>query len=122
MASFDSNDLGPAVEMRTTALPHALQIITYPGINGTGVNRCGSRGGMTEAIGVNYADTVADLATLENNFRQLQVNATSGTLVDTTGTSWTNVILIEFRPIDTIDFAAGFGYVRSYQMQFYHPT
>ena len=122
MATFNGSDLGPAVVTRTSPNPVALQIISYPGINGTGVNRGGSRGGRTEGTAVFYADTPTDLDSAVDTFLQYALNATAGTLVDTKGHSWSNCILVEFSPLGEIEFAPGFGWVQEYHFEFYHPA
>lgn len=120
MASFAGYDLGPFVSMQTIANPHDLQINTYPGINGLEVLTQGGRGGTTHAAGACYGETIADLVATEQQFRTLQVNATWGDLVDSAGTTWSEVLLLMFQPVGEIDEVPGYGYGREYRMEFLH--
>ena len=120
MATFNGTELGPVVEIALQSKT-ALQVTSYPGVNGLGVQRLGSRGGQGHAHGLIYADNGSDLAALENDFHGYVANATSADLVDTEGTTWPNVIMTAFTPIGNISYAPGFGWNREYEMTFLLP-
>lgn len=120
MPSFAGTDLGPFVSMQTEANPHELQINSYPGVNGLEVLTQGSRGGVTHVRGACYGETLSDLAAAEQQFRSLQANATWGTLVDSTGTSWPEVLMVAYAPVGEIEWVPGYGYGREYLMEFLH--
>jgi hypothetical protein len=121
VASFNGTDLGAGVVMRTAGMPTALQTFAYPGISGVGLTYNGSRGGRTSVYGVLYGSDLPGLFAWEDEFRQYQLNSAQGTLIDTVGFSWSDAVIMEYEPMDTIDPAPGVGYARAYRMEFFHP-
>lgn len=119
-ASFNGADLGFIFDMTVGAMPPSLQQNVYPGANGIEVLFMGSRGGRTTVQGATVADNAADLAVAEQAIRTLQVSGQPYTLVDTTGTSWTNVIMLTFQPEGRILPTAGGGVARKYSAEFLH--
>lgn len=120
MASFNGANLGLIFEMSTSANPNARQINTYPGANGLEVLDQGTRGGSTTVLGALGGTTAGGLAAAEATFRSLQVDGGAYTLVDTLGTGWGRVILIQFTPVGRVYPVVGGGYVRKYEMEFLH--
>ena len=120
MASFNGASLGFIFAMSTAANPNDLQVNAYPGANGLEVLNMGARGGNTTVAGALGGATAQGLAAAEATFRSLQVSGGAYVLVDNLGTSWSNVILTEFRPVGRIYPAVGIGFVRKYEMLFFH--
>ncbi len=119
MASFNTISLGNVVSMRTAPNPAALKHIAYPGVRGIGVTYEGSRGMRTEACGLSYAASLAELAATEQAFRNCVNLAVLAQLVDTCGVTWNNVILTHFQPEGDICVFTG-GVAREYRMEFLH--
>src|ERR1700754_450272 len=117
MPSFDSVDMGPFVSMQTSAAPPQLQVNESPGVDGLEVLYQGSRGGTTTAHGACFADDLPGLAATEQQFRTLQVSGIVSDLVDTEGSTWPNVMLVQFRPVGEILFVPGYGWAREYDME-----
>jgi hypothetical protein len=122
MPTFNAIDLGAVAETRTTAAPPALQRVVYPGVRGVGVNYEGTRGMTTEATGLCYAPDLATLAATEQQFRVCQNLSTVADLTDTEGTTWHNVILVEYSPLGPIHQVVGGGWGREYRITFLHLT
>lgn len=120
MPSFNGVDLGPFVKMRTFASRVELQLTAYPGVNGLAALAMGSRGGVSEASGACVGADYAALADVEQQFRTMQANAVLGVLIDSLGTAWPNVLILDFRPVDEVVVVPGYGYGREYHMEFLH--
>lgn len=125
MASFNGVDLGPACVMVTAPAPKELQINAYPGVVGIGVLDHGGRGGITQCNGWSVGVDAASLAAVEQAFRALQQSTGVYTLIDTLGTAWANVKLLEFEPEPRVFACVALGsggWSRRYRMTFLHTS
>lgn len=121
MASFNgSNIFGRAVTMVSPPIPVERQENTFPGVNGVESLTMGTRGGVTEVSGLLVGATSADLKTAEDAFRTTYNNGQPYTLVDTFGTSWTDVLLESFSPAPRVRRDPTYGYCRAYSARFRH--
>lgn len=117
--SFAELPLGAICTTRTYGNPQSRQINEYPGINGIEVLNLGSRGGTTEAEGLMWGSTFAELASLFGAFTALQLDGGAYTLVDIYGVVYQQVILVDFRPAGLVKPAAP-GYAREFKALFLH--
>jgi hypothetical protein len=124
MASFNGVDLGFIFFMNVAANPKAKQINAYAGANGLEVIDQGSRGGHTVVSGAIISRSAPGLAAAEQSLRALQVDGGAYALVDTLGTSWPGVILVEFQPEGRVNRIVGpfggFFIGRRYRAEFLH--
>lgn len=120
MASFNSTDLGIVEVCNTVQAPKERQVNAYPGVDGLQLIDHGTRGAITQLRGVLAASSRSGLATLLGTFRAYHAAGGKATLVDTYGVSWTNVILVQFRPIANIYPVPG-GFCTRYEAEFLHP-
>lgn len=121
MPSWNGLDLGPFARIKTRANRPEVQLTTYPGVNGVGGLNMGSRGFVTEADIVCVGDgTVAGLAAVIDPFIIAQVDASRGTLIDSFGRTWPDVMITEFYPTDEPMFAPGYGWGQEYHIEFFH--
>lgn len=118
--SFDNVPLGVVCSVRTWANPVARQINDYPGVNGLEVLTLGSRGGTSEADGVLLGADLADLAAQFSTFLDYQRDGGAYVLVDSKGTAWPLVILVDFRPDGPVKPALNYGYVQAFRAAFLH--
>lgn len=124
MASFNGVDLGFIFEMCVAPSPKARQVNAYAGANGLEVIDQGSRGGVSYVEGAIIGLSPPGLAAAEQSLRALQVDGGAYLLVDTLGTTWAGVILIQFSPRGRVCQVIGpgdFFYVaRKYHADFLH--
>lgn len=126
MASFNGVDLGLVFEMNVAPNPKARQINTYAGGNGLEVLDQGSRGGSSYVEGAVISPFQSGLGAVEQGFRALMVDGGAYTLVDTLGTAWPTVILVQYSPKGRVYRAIGYGpvgilyYARKYRMELLH--
>ncbi len=121
MATFNGASIfGRAVTMVSPALPVERQENTFPGVNGVESLTMGTRGGTTEVSGLLTGATSGDLKTAEDAFRTTYNNGLAYTLVDTFGTSWTDVVLDSFSPSPRVRRDPTYGYCRAYSARFRH--
>lgn len=121
MASYAGTDLGVVEACNTSAAPKERQVNAYPGVNGLQLLDHGSRGGMTALRGHLIASSKANLATLVDTFRGYQLAGGKASLVDTYGTTWTGVILTQFRPTGRFYAMPGGYFCQAYEAEFLHP-
>jgi hypothetical protein len=120
MASYGGlNIFGSAVSMSTAPLARAQQINSFFGLSGVEILDGGSRGMVTVAAGFLYGNSLAALASVENQFRSMS-NGVARPLVDMVGIIWGNVLLQTYRPQGRILCAANGYYLRAYQARFFH--
>lgn len=100
--------------------PPRLQLNAYPGVNGRDAVWGGSDGGETVAEFVLVAPNEATLASYKAVWITLVANAAIGTLVDTAGTSWTNVVAQHFAPAEEIKPAPSGGVSQRCRVMFTH--
>jgi hypothetical protein len=124
MASFNGVDLGLVFRMNTAANPKSRQVNTYAGANGLEIIDQGSRGGSTDAEGAIINQTPYGLAAVDQQFRALQLDGSPFALVDTLGTTWPGVILVQYKPEGRVYRVIGpFGLLyfgRKYRAEFLH--
>lgn len=120
MASFNGTDLGIVETCITAQAPKERQVNAYPGVNGLQLIDHGTRGAVTSARGLFSASSRAALASVLNTFRGYHTAGGKATLVDTYGTSWSDVILVQFRPAGVIYTSPG-GFCTRYEAEFLHP-
>jgi hypothetical protein len=121
MPTFNGADMQIVEEMQTYVLPKDRQLNAYPGVNGLESLDMGLRGGQTTARGVLGGTDLADLASVQGQFRALQADGGAYTLVDSNGTEWPDVILVMFRPTGKRFLLAGdAGICQRYEMEFLH--
>lgn len=120
MASFAGTDLGIVEICNTDLAPKERQINTYPGVNGLQLVDHGTRGAVTSLRGVLSSSSRSGLASALGVFRTYQSVGGKATLVDTFGSSWTDVILVRFRPTGMIYPKPG-GFCTKYEAEFLHP-
>jgi hypothetical protein len=124
MATFGGVDIfGVAVKMQACVVnPYRLQNNNYPGLSFGEFLRQGEDGAYTFASGRLFGANGAALTASLQLFRSY-VDGYAYTLVDTTGTSWTNVILESFVPAPgeriVRDFATGYVW-QAYAAKFIH--
>jgi hypothetical protein len=124
MATFNGVNLGFVFEMNVAPNPKARQVNAYAGANGLEVIDQGSRGGTSYVEGALISASPNGLAAAEQSFRALQVDGRSYLLVDTLGTTWPGVTLIQFAPKGRVCRAIVPGgllyYARCYHMDLLH--
>lgn len=122
MATFNGAAIfGRAATLNTGDLILQRQENEFAGVDGVETLTLGSRGLMTEASGVLFGATSADLATAEATFRSYR-DGNAYSLVDSYGNTWANVVLETFRPEGRIRQDAYYGYFRPYRAVFRHLT
>ena len=109
MATFNGVNLGFVFEMNVQASPKGRQINAYAGANGLEVLDHGSRGGASYVEGAIISGSAPGLAAAEQSLRALQVDGGAYLLVDTLGTTWSGVILIQYAPKGRVCRAVGPG-------------
>lgn len=122
MPSFNAMDMGPFVRMKTRANRPDLQLTSYPGVNGLAAMATGARGFTTECDFACIGSDAATLATVIGSFMAAQYNYVLGSLVDSLGTSWPNVLLVEFFPTDDVVYVPGYGWGQEFHAEFLHLT
>lgn len=124
MASFNGVDLGFIFEMSVAANPKGRQVNAYCGANGLEVIDQGSRGGTTAVSGAIISSSAPGLAAAEQSLRALQVNGGAYALVDTLGTTWPGVILVQYQPQGRVCRVVGpyglYYIARRYSAEFLH--
>lgn len=120
MPTFNGVDIfGAAPEFRSVKNPGRWQFNAYPGVHGREGIFHGTDGGVTEVFGLLTAANVSALQTLEAGWRAYQAAGRTYTLVDNLGTSWPNVLLMEFEPLEEVKpYLAGVS--RRYRAVFVH--
>ena len=113
------NLFGTAVTMSTADHPREKQVNSFFGLSGLETLDGGARGRVTEASGVLYGPTPVALASSESTFRSYNDGLTR-VLVDSLGTSWSNVRLESFQPSGRIRQSPQGMYFRSYRARFLH--
>lgn len=123
MATFNGTDLGIIEEPATMPAPNDFQLNAYPGVNGIEALNLGSRGGTSMYKAALYASTPANLDALFAVFRGYVQAGGASTLVDAYGTTWTNVILRNFRPTGPRKLLAnGDGVIQRCEYEFLHTS
>lgn len=107
--------------METVDNPAARQQNTFPGLGGIESLGMGQRGRYTTVEGLLVAPTIGDLASLVETFRSYN-DMTAYILVDTSETTWPNVILDGFNPMKPIRYDEKWKYNRRYTARFQHLT
>ena len=112
-------------QLRTRPRPARLQWNAYAGVDGREALVMGADGYTTEATFLLIAQTLPDLANLEQTWFDHAAAGTSTTLVDTMGSTWPGVILTGIEPAEPAvpawdPVAVGYGYSRRYVATFEH--
>lgn len=113
------NIFGSAVTMSTADHPREKQVNSYFGLSGLETLDGGSRGRVTTAGGILFGRTPGVLASVESTFRSYADGLTR-LLIDSLGTSWSNVRLESFQPIGRVRQSPQGVFFRSYRAQFLH--
>ena len=120
MASFGNVNLfGIAVTMSTADHPREKQINSYFGLSGLETLDGGSRGRVTSVGGVLAGASPLALAQAEATFRTYSDGLTRN-LVDSLGTTWSNVRLESFQPQGRVRQSPQGIFFRSYRAHFLH--
>jgi hypothetical protein len=124
MASFNGVDLGFIFYMNVGPNPKARQVNAYAGANGLEVIDQGTRGGHSVVSGAIISSSAPGLAAAERSFLALQQDGGAYALVDTLGTTWAGVILVDFEPEGRVNRIVGpfggFFIGRRYRAEFLH--
>jgi hypothetical protein len=120
MPSFGgTNIFGTAVSMNTEDHPREKQVNSFFGVSGLETLDGGSRGRYTHASGLLFGSSAVALATAEALFRSYN-DGIARILVDTFGTSWSNVRLESFLPQGRVKQSPYGYYFRPYHARFFH--
>src|SRR5262245_46788014 len=120
MASFGGvNIFGTAVSMSTADNPRANQLNSFFGLSGLECLAGGSRGRVTDVIGLLYGNSPTTLSSAESLFRSFH-DGVARPLVDTLGATWPNVRLETFQPLGRVRQSPGGILFRSYKARFLH--
>jgi hypothetical protein len=120
MASYGSvNIFGTAVTMSTADHPREKQVNSFFGLSGLETLDGGSRGRITDVKGLLFGPMHTALAAAESTFRSYNDGVTRN-LIDTLGTSWSNVRLDSFQPIGRVRQSPFGFYFRAYRARFLH--
>ena len=120
MPSFGGENIfGTAVAMRTADNPRERQINSFFGIGGLETLDGGARGRYTEVTGVLLGTPATGLAGAEALFRSFN-DGVARTLVDSSGTVWTNVRLDSFQPGGRVKRSPYGYFFRPYRARFLH--
>ena len=113
------NLFGTAVTMSTADHPRERQINSFFGLSGLETLDGGSRGRVTEVAGLLFGPSPGALGAAESTFRSYADGQTRA-LVDSLGTSWSNVRLESFQPQGRVRQSPQGVYFRSYRARFLH--
>jgi hypothetical protein len=120
MATFGgANIFGTAVSMTTADNPRANQLNAFFGLSGLESLDGGMRGRVTHVAGMLYGNSPAALAAAESAFRSFN-DGVPRPLIDTLGTTWSNVRLEFFQPQGRVRQSPGGYLFRSYKSRFLH--
>jgi hypothetical protein len=111
--------------LKTRPHPARIQWNSYAGVNGREALICGSDGYVTEGEFLMIAPDLPTLATQEQVWWNYLAAGVATVLFDSLGTTWINVILTEFEPLDGPiptwdDLANNWGVSRRYKATFEH--
>jgi hypothetical protein len=124
VASFNGNSaiMGLVLEMHVIPYPVRHQLDSFGGITGRTAQWLGGDGGRTEAILLIVAVNAAARITLENAWRTYQQLGSTAvySLVDDEGTTWTNVFVAGFEPLEPPRYSPGQGASRLCRVTFEH--
>jgi hypothetical protein len=122
MASFNGmNIFGLVLSMSTGDNRRDTQVNSFNGLNGLEVLDGGSRGLTTVVHGVLYGAGLSGLAAARAALRVYR-DGNAYVLVDSTGTSWPNVLLQRFTPAEAIKQAPDGTCLQPYTAEFLHLT
>lgn len=120
MPSFNGIDLGPFCRVKTRPNRADLQITSYPAINGLAALAMGSRGFVTEIALAAVADSLWDLGAIAATWYEAVSAQVGGTLIDSYGYEWDDVVIVDFYPTDDIVQTPGGGFGQEFHMEFLH--
>lgn len=122
MATFGGASIfGAAVHMKTQDAQRAVQHNAFFGLSGLESLDGGLRGRVTSVSGLIYGNSPSNCASNVETFRSYN-DGLYYNLVDTSGTTWANVRLLDFDPEENGFPHTQLGYVRRYRAAFFHLT
>jgi hypothetical protein len=117
---LDGQDLfGVSVQMVTGSDPRRVTINSYCGVNGEEAIDCGGGGRFTSVSGRTFQPDLGSLATYRGLLESF-VDGLVHTLLDTSGTTWGYVMMIESPKWSRRWTRDSNGFTQSYELLFKH--